>query len=487
MALAAGAAVSASSMVHAQYSPPPSPAPFSGFINEWLRKDDESMKKWDFGGVSRSRFEIKEGFAIPGTPGSVDFRNQGADVDNEYFLERIRFHAGFTDNWWGAYVEGQSSLAAGDERFAYVNSSSIPQTFTTRGDGPESDTIDLHQAYVNLGNLREFPISLKIGRQVLSYGEERLVGASDWNNIGRTFDAAKVRLQSDWIGADVFVSRPVIPEDNRFDVDNDYEWFSGVYATTTKIPKHSLDVYFFARNASIQAINAEPAPQFPQPTARDIYTLGGRLKSAPGQLGKWDYAVEGAYQFGNFRPNSGSKRLDQDAFAVAVQGGYTFTNAWARPRVGFEYDFASGDSNSSDGEHGTFDNLFPTNHKFYGYMDFISLQNIHDIRAIFQTKPWPRLSLSLEGHGFWLADTHDYFYNVGGVPRTSGGYGIHSTYSNFIGTELDLIAGYAVTRFAQLEVGFGHFFSGDYVRQSLNAVGGARDATYLYLQANVNF
>ncbi|HZL44252.1 MAG TPA: hypothetical protein VFD66_13340 [Verrucomicrobiae bacterium] len=37
---------------------------------------------------------------------------------------------------------------------------------------------------------------------------------------------------------------------------------------------------------------------------------------------------------------------------------------------------------------------------------------------------------------------------------------------------------------SQLEVGYGHFFTGDYVRQSLFAVG-SRDADYLYVQAGV--
>jgi hypothetical protein len=445
------------------------------------------MTNWDFGGNSRSRYEVKRGFAIPGVPGSVDFRAHGADTDNEYFLERLRYRAGYSNAWWSAYVEGQSSLAVNDERFAYVNSAGIPHTVTRRGDGPESDILLLRQAFVAIGNPAEFPLSLKVGRQILSYGEERLIGAFDWNNIGRMFDAAKVRWQSDWFGADFFVSRPVIPEDGRFNVDNDYDWFSGVYASTPKIPKHTLELYFLARNSSSEAVSAEPAPQFPQPTARDIYTVGGRLKSAPGELCNWDYTLEGAYQFGDFKPTIASPRLNQDAFAVIAQGGYTFADLWAKPRLGFEYSYSSGDNNPTNGTHNTFDNLFPTNHKFYGYMDFVSLQNIHDVRGIFQLKPISRLSLALEGHAFWLADTHDYFYGVTGVPRTTAGYGIHPTFNSFLGTELDAIAGYAMTRFAQIEVGGGHFFTGQYIDQSLAGVGGSRDANYLYIQLSLAF
>ncbi len=186
--------------------------------------------------------------------------------------------------------------------------------------------------------------------------------------------------------------------------------------------------------------------------------------------------------------NGNSPRLDQDAFAFVAQGGYTFTESWATPRLGLEYAYGSGDSKTNDNKHTTFENLFPTNHKFYGYMDFISLQNIHDVRGILQLKPHPRLSVAIEGHGFWLADTHDYFYTASGAARATGGYGIHPNFDSFVGTEVDVITGYAVTRFAQLEVGYGHFFMGDYIRQSLAApTAGSADADYVYVQANINF
>jgi len=483
--------------VYGQYAPPPPPQPFQGFINEQLRKNDPYMNKWDFGGSIRVRYEAKEGFAIPGVAGSVDFRDTGADVNNEYFLERIRYRVGYTDKWWSALVEGRSSFAQNDQRFAYFASPPPPPTVNRKGDGPESDTVDLHQAYFTVGNHKEFPLSLKAGRQELSYGEERLVGAFGWNNIGRVFDAVKARWQNEWFGADFFASHVVIPEDGRFNVHNDEDWFSGFYATSAQIPKNLLDVYFFARNASQEAISVELSPQFPQPSARDIYTIGGRLKSKPGELGGWDYLLDGAYQFGNFRDRrlgADSARLDHDAFMAVANVGYTFADVSATPRLAVEYCYGSGDNNPTNQTHNTFENLFPTNHKFYGYMDFVSLQNIHDVRGILQLKPHSRLSLAVEGHAFWLADTHDNFYTVAGAPRgglgptPNNGYGINADYGNFVGTELDVIAGWALTRFAQLELGYCHFFVGDYIQQSLSApTHGSRDANYFYAQLSMNF
>src|SRR6476660_8299340 len=75
---------------YGQYAPPPPPAPFAGFLNEALRKNDPYMNAWDFGGSERARFEDHEGYGIPGVPGGPakpnnDFRAHGADVDNAYW------------------------------------------------------------------------------------------------------------------------------------------------------------------------------------------------------------------------------------------------------------------------------------------------------------------------------------------------------------------------------------------------------------------
>jgi hypothetical protein len=207
----------------AQYSAP-SAGPFGGFANEALRAREPAITNWDVAGNLRLRYEIKDGFAIPGSPSSMDFRDRGADVSNDYFLSRLRVHAGYAQNWWSVWMEGRSSMVAEDERYAYPNSPAVPGTVRRRSSGPEADAIDLNQAFVTVGSC-DFPLSLKVGRQELSYGAERLVGPNPWNNIGRTFDAAKLIYRSSWISADLFTSRVVIPEDGRFNVDNDYDWF----------------------------------------------------------------------------------------------------------------------------------------------------------------------------------------------------------------------------------------------------------------------
>jgi hypothetical protein len=200
-------------------------------------------------------------------------------------------------------------------------------------------------------------------------------------------------------------------------------------------------------------------------------------------------------QFGHFNDPAlpqGSRSLEQQAYAFVALGGYTFTDVTFTPRVGLEYDFGSGDHNPNDNKHETFENLFPTNHKFYGFMDFVSLQNIHDVSLSSSIKPLPRLSVIANYHNFFLADTHDNFYTVqgarrGGIAATPGtGYGINPTYDSYVGSEVDLITTCQISPQTVAEIGFGHFFTGKYIEQSLS-VPGTKDANWVYVSLNVNF
>jgi hypothetical protein len=488
----AAIAVGCVSPVIAQYAPPPPPQPFPGFLNEFLRKQDPGYATWDLGGSVRLRYELRDNAL--GLPPANDWRTSGADNDNSYFSDKVLLHAGYTAKWWSVFVQGRSSSTTGDDR---SSNGAIPGT---GGAGPESDGLaDLHQAFVTLGNHKEFPVSAKVGRQEFIYGDERLVGAFAWNNIGRVFDAARLRWQNAWFAAEAFTGKIVLPDDNSFNVWNDYNLFSGLHVATKRVPKTLTELYFFARNDGVGSATNNPGSfppfQMPAPQARDIYTLGGRMKSDTNAFGGFDFTVEGAWQFGNWKPTLTAARQDHEAFAVVANAGFTFREAFGKPRVALEYAYATGDSSATDNQHETFDNLYPTNHKFYGYADYLSWQNLHDARAIFQMKPHAQVSFAVEGHLFWLANTADSLYNVGGAGRTTpgstvgggNGFNRNPSYDSFVGGELDVIAGYAVTKFASVEAGYGHFFAGDYLDQTWANAGGSANAHWFYLQTMIRF
>jgi hypothetical protein len=449
------------------------PAPSPGLLDDWLRQQSTDFSSWDIGGQVRARYEDKAYFAVPNLK-KADFQHTG-DYGNAYELMRERLHLGWMPwEWVEVYGELQDSTSFNDDRQP----------------SPDNDHYTLRQAFASLGNPQDFPLMAKVGRQELIYGDQRLIGVADWLNFGRTYDAAKMRYQTSNLWVDAFVSQPVLPDLHGFDTSDSHDKLSGIYASTrTLIPVQESQLYFLARNTDSHPAYevAEKPVQYPLASPRDIYTIGARVRSLPGALDGWDYAGEAAYQFGRFEPSTTTPSLTQSAFAVHAVAGYTWTQTALTPRLGVEYNYGSGDSNPKDGNHGTFDNLFPSQHGLYGIMDFFSLQNIHDLHLASSIKLFHPLTVNLDAHAFWLASTDDYFYQANGAPRTTGGYGIHLGYGSFVGSELDFTATLAMTAYASVQAGCAHFFAGDYVKDSLGAHGGAADAGYIYAQLTFNF
>ncbi len=465
---------------------PPEPPPGPGLLNDWFRQKDAKNAAWDIGGQVRLRAEDKSYFATPGIPGALDFRANG-NSENAYLLLREKIHLGYTTPGWSIFVEGRDSSAHGDERKPT----------------PESDQFDLHQAYFTLGNKTAFPVTLKVGRQELAYGDERLVGVSDWSNVMRTFDAFKARYENDKLWAEAFLSRPVIVDDHNFNMSNEYEHLSGLYLSMKTVPKTEAQLYFLARNVAPGSPTADAGgtPQMGGASARDIYTFGYRIKSQPGQFQGWDFYSESASQFGRYKFTATGPSLDHLAYALNLGAGYTFANTATSPRFGLEYNYASGDSNPNDGTHETFDNLYPTNHRYYGFMDFVSWQNIHDLRLMASIKPSKTLTVTADYHLFMLASDQDAFYTVNGTARgpvnaagrgiasigAGTGYSANTSNGKFVGSEIDVIATYPMKSYLIAQAGYGHFFAGDYIADSLSKLGGAADADWFYVQLVFNF
>lgn len=487
----------------------------AGYLNDLLRQENPYMAQWNIGALYWGRYEMKENGGFVGPGSLADFRTD-TDNDNSYLLQRVLLRGGYTGKWFEVFAQGRVSSATGDDRSSTgngvnisnnINGVSIP-VYPARpaggGSSPESDgPFDLHQAYISLGNHKEFPVSLKIGRQELNLGEQRVVGPLAWNNVQRQWDAAKVRWQNPLFSLEGWSSMVVMPEDNRFNKPNNDEIFSGLHLTTKQIPKAWSEFYLLGRNVGRGGNDASrglvPAP-FRPPEAQDIYTVGTYIKNSTNDWVNVDWGFQGYYQFGNFadfREAGGSgPRRDHSAWAAVLAGGYTWKESEFMPRLGLEYSYASGDDNPNDGSHNTFVHLYPTGHLFYGYADFTSLQNLHNVRLRSSFMATPRIRIQLEGHLKWLATANDNFYNVAGLPRggityqgagvRGTGYGINPDAGGFVGSEIDLVATWQANKYLVLEAAYCHFFRGDYIRDSLRRVG-SQDADYVYVQAQVNF
>ncbi len=166
------------------------------------------------------------------------------------------------------------------------------------------------------------------------------------------------------------------------------------------------------------------------------------------------------------------------AYAAHIGAGLILFPKW---HLGTAYNFASGDSDSTDGKHQTFDNLYPLNHAYYGYMDFFSLQNIHNAESVITWKANTQNKFRLAYEGFWLAKaTSDSWYNAGAaaIRRATG------PVSSYVGSEIDATL---TTRFGDWPIstllGYSHFFAGSYISQT----GSSRDSNFFYLQGKYVF
>jgi hypothetical protein len=435
----------------------------------------------------RVRWELRDN--------NFDFNDDiNALTDDNWLLQRFRIGVMVRPtDWFRIYVQGQDSREINSDR------PDFPGLLGAEGD----DAFDLRQAYLEFSNYKEFPLGLKIGRQVLSYGDERLIGAFDWNNIGRTFDAVKIRFEQPKWWLDAFASSVVVPERGSYnqsdffngnELDRD-QVFAGVYFSTSALGPQVIDLYALYLHE-----NTNPR-YFPTALGDSSFaTLGVRIKSKPGAFapppdtvvatdGKTvvtapaaprpvglDYDAELAFQTGEVRG------MDLTAFAAHAGVGYTFDASWL-PRIAVEYNYASGDSDPLDTDVETFQNLFPTNHKFYGYMDLFSWQNIHNPAVSLRVQPTKTLSVQLDYHAFWLATTDDAWYRANGVTAVRPVTPTSRSADSYAGSEVDLTVTWNARKWLQIQAGYSHFFAGDYLEDT----GPSDDADFAYVMATVTF
>ncbi|HEV3026583.1 MAG TPA: alginate export family protein [Planctomycetota bacterium] len=338
--------------------------------------------------------------------------------------------------------------------------------------------LDLHQGFVEIRNILGEPLSVKGGRMELSYGDQRLVSPLDWSNIGRAWDGAKIRYApKDWwiegfytvikdpLPAPVGLS-PVPPATTGGAHDQD---FSGIYFSYVGVEAHEFDLYgFFREFRDGSAVGENGA------TGNLIdRTLGARVKG--NDLG-FDYTAEAMSQTGH----SASDHVL--AYAYVATLGYTFDMAW-KPRIGVEYDYASGDRHPTDGKRNTFDPLFPYGHYYQGFADTFSFKNGKDAALFLRVSPAENVSIHLDWHNFWLASDTDGWYNAAGglIRRDATGQS-----TSHLGGETDLHTRIALGKFVKIWAGWSHVFAGPYIRQT-QTTGTSRDMNWAFLQLTVDF
>src|SRR5262245_1246281 len=170
---------------------------------------------WTLSGEARFRPEWRD---------NADLNSANDDENLQGFM---RLRLGTTilvKKDYRVFFQIQDSRVAGEEAAVTTNEKNL----------------DLHQGFVELLRVGADGMSMTIGRQEWKYGDERLIGAQNWANIGRSFDGVKARYshRSWWL--DGFVARVT----SRFTgADTTGADFLGLYGQYARRPGAEYEGY----------------------------------------------------------------------------------------------------------------------------------------------------------------------------------------------------------------------------------------------------
>lgn len=243
------------------------------------------------------------------------------------------------------------------------------------------DTIDLHEGWAQWKPTDG--LALKVGRQEIVAHEQRLLGAVDWAQQGRSFDALTLAGRAGIFSADAGVA--VLGDKDTLTNPNDA--VLGFLRAGVAPGKATVDALAIVERDEGADLTRATAGVYAQAGAG---ALSGRIE-AYGQLG-----------------NAGAAELQ--AGMVGVRGTWA-PDAGVHPSVTLWYDLLSGDDDPADGKATAFNTLYATNHKFYGLMDVMLFttggavdgQGLHDGALKLGVEPAKGLAVNLDAHVFAAA------------------------------------------------------------------------------------
>jgi len=322
-----------------------------------------------------------------------------------------------------------------------------PPSITQTGTSVAASGLDIHQAYIDLKNILDTGVGLKIGRQELVFDEHRLIGNIGWIQQGQTFDAVRgyygltdaLSITAFAAKTVAFVTHPTLSATLPAAGNSGFESsFSGVRLNYSLGGKDRITPYFYhALNASRTGAGPDATPDVAQ---RLDYVGAYILK----HIDRFRIRLDGAYMFGNKNTT-----VDEQAYMLTanISTNVAIANG---ANVMLWFDYLSGDDGSDPTTKKTFITPYATNHAYYGFMDnFLNIpsQGLIDAAVKAWVKPTKKLKIKVDGH--WFRSTE----STVALP------------SKDLGKEIDVTGIYPLAKNTKLVLGYSHFFAGDVLAQ----------------------
>jgi len=366
-------------------------------------------QQFDLSGELRPRYENKHGFGA--------LLNTDQDGSN-FISQRTRLNFGFTNAKMRLKVVMQNVRVWGD-----VGTLSSDDNATA-----------LHEAWAEA--LLNNKISLKFGRQEISYDDQRIFGNVGWAQQARSHDAFLFKYTPNATNKiDVGFA---LNADSQSGIDNlysnaagykafQYAWYHGDFK--------NLGLSFLMLNTGIEYLDSND-----NQTIDNMQTIGPRL----------------TYKSGYFNADASTyfqtgKSLNSDVSASYYAGniGYKINDNF-NVGVGFEY-LSGKDMDDTDTDIKSFAPLFGTNHKFNGWMDYFYVGNhannvgLSDFNA----------TIAYKKNGFSAKIMPHFFAAANNVFD-----GSEKMDSN-LGTEIDLTMRYQLAKDITINAGYSKMFASD--------------------------
>jgi hypothetical protein len=329
--------------------------------------------------------------------------------------------------------------------------------------------IGAYEAFIDARTSSARPWFVRVGRQVMSWGDGRLVGGADWSPAGRALDAIRAHAPIGVLDAEAFASildapAPLgIAASDALGVPRAGAELYGVQLAWVLDPLFKIELVSLARVARGSRL-AMDGTRFSR--ARDSGETYTEALRVAGDGGGWKYAVEGAYQLGRVAAGAlGASDVDRRAMALAAYVSRRFEGVLAMPTLRLGGAYASGDAGGST--YKQFDPILPDVHTWHGAMDVFAWSNLVEGYVSAAIAPWNDALIGVEYRHARLADTRGdwiggWLAAVGNAPQPQ---------SEDLGHEVDVGATWRPWAALEVTAGYSVLLLGDGARSVLAAQG----------------
>ena len=351
----------------------------------------------------RPRAEYRHGFKtlFPDNTDPAMFVSQRTRLNTSYSIEKLNFYISFQDvRVWG----------------------DVPQLNSADNNG-----LSIHQAWGEI--LLDSNFSIKLGRQEVIYDDSRIFGNVGWAQQARSHDMTMLKYQKDGFKFDIGLAFNQSSENlTSTDLTTPNTYKAMQYAWLHRDWNDFSGSFLFLNNG----MSTPNGLKYSQ-------TVGTHLKAKKDNL---NVTANLYYQFGNDALNR-----DLSAYLLGIEANYKISKT---TKVGLGAELQSGnDYNTSADENKAFSPFYGTNHKFNGFMDYFYVGNHMNSVGLFDI--YAKANFSLNPKSNITAFVHNF----------SAAADINATVSKQLGTEVDLVYAYKLTKEIGFKAGYSQMFASE--------------------------